>query len=126
MVIIQDKLVSNKMKMGIFWFYNRQVLGIAHDINLNDIDSLGLVDSPFTHVDYWQKIKSTRSELHDVEYEDIPRGRIVYNHHRHDLIIYLDETLLNKLIVNQIVEFFQLQPVTIKISKDLHYQTKRR
>ena len=44
------------MKIGIFWFLQKQVIGIAHPFNLNDADSIGLIDSPYTHVDYWKNM----------------------------------------------------------------------
>ena len=33
------------MKIDIFWHYQNQIIGITHDFNLSDQDSLGLIDS---------------------------------------------------------------------------------
>ena len=32
------------MKIGIFWYWKDEVLGVAHDFALSDIDSIGLAD----------------------------------------------------------------------------------
>lgn len=36
------------MKIGIFWYWNNQVIGIAHSFNITKADSIGLIDSPYT------------------------------------------------------------------------------
>lgn len=45
------------MKIGIFWYFKNQVIGIAHHFNQSDQDSLGLIDSTYTHVEYWETLK---------------------------------------------------------------------
>lgn len=40
------------MKIGIFWYDQNQVVDIAHNFDLSDVDSLGLIDSSYTHVEY--------------------------------------------------------------------------
>ena len=32
------------MNIGIFWYWNNKVTGIAHVFNLGDADSIGLID----------------------------------------------------------------------------------
>ncbi len=32
------------MKIGIFWFYSDKIIGIAHEFNSNEKDSIGLID----------------------------------------------------------------------------------
>lgn len=45
------------MKIGIFWYFENKIIGIVHDLNQSDQDSLGLIDSPYTHVEYWEILK---------------------------------------------------------------------
>ena len=44
------------MKIGIFWCYQNQIVGIAHDFKLSEQDSLGLIDSAYVHVNYWEEL----------------------------------------------------------------------
>lgn len=44
------------MRIGIFWYFQNQIIGIAHDFNLSDRDSLGLIDSAYVHVNYWEEL----------------------------------------------------------------------
>ncbi len=113
------------MKIGIFWFYKNQVLGVAHDVDLGQVDSLGLVDSPFTHVDYWPTIQKRIPELAEIEYEHIPRGRIIYDKNRDSFLVYLDEKLYFQEQARKICDFFDAGADINKVlfKKDPHYQT---
>lgn len=86
-------LIRVKCENRYFWFYKNQVLGIVHGVDFGQVDSLGLVDSPFTHVDYWPTIQKRIPELAEIEYEHISRGRIVYDKNRDSFLVYLDEKL---------------------------------
>ena len=108
--------------IGIFWFYKNKVIGISHSYSLKDADSLGLIDSDFTHVEYWEEIKRIIPELKDKEYEELPRGRVIFNVNRGKTIIYLDKTLLIRNKVNQILEFFSLDFENTILKKDPHYK----
>lgn len=101
--------------IGIFWFYKNKVIGISHSYSLKDADSLGLIDSDFTHVEYWEEIKRIIPELNDKEYEELPRGRVIFNVNR-------DKTLLIRNKVNQILEFFSLDFENTILKKDPHYK----
>lgn len=111
------------MNIGIFWYYQNQVIGIAHDFNHSDQDSLGLIDSVYTHVEYWEVLKSQILQLQALEYEDIPRGRIIYNSLNNKTIVYMDAKLFKKSIAKQIAEFFRLDFNEVIWKKDPHYKT---
>ena len=65
------------MKIGIFWHYQNQVIGIAHDFNLSQQDSIGLIDSAYVHVKYWKALQNQIVALRHIEYEETPRGRVI-------------------------------------------------
>ena len=60
------------MKIDIFWHYQNQIIGITHDFNLSDQDSLGLIDSAYVHVKYWEVLRNKIVALLYIEYEKIP------------------------------------------------------
>ncbi len=111
------------MKIGIFWCYQNQIVGIAHDFKLSEQDSLGLIDSAYVHVNYWEELRSQIAELRHKEYEEIPRGRVIYNSLGNKTIVYMDAKLFKKRIAQQIAVFFELNFDDVIWKKDLHYQS---
>ena len=110
------------MSIGIFWFYDNKVIGIAHDFSLKEADSIGLIDSKYTHVDYWEILRRQLPELKDREYEQLPRGRVIFDTNRNKAIIYIDETLLKRRKVNEILNFFHLDFTSVVLRTDSHYK----
>ena len=111
------------MKIGIFWYFKNQVIGIANEFYQSDQDSLGLIDSKYTHVEYWEILKSKHAELSAFEYEEIPRGRVIYHAKNEKVLVYMDAKLFKKQIAIQIVEFFELDFEAVVWKKDPHYKT---
>ena len=111
------------MKIGIFWHYQNQVIGIAHDFNLSQQDSIGLIDSAYVHVKYWKALQNQIVALRHIEYEEIPRGRVIYNSLSSKTIVYMDAKLFKKNIAQQIATFFELHFDEKKKKKDPHYKT---
>jgi len=111
------------VKIGIFWYWNNQVLGISHSFENTDVDSIGIVDSSYTHVDYWSEIQREYNELRFFEYDEIPRGRTVFNLRTKKVIIYIDSKLLYKSKVEKIYKFFDVTAEQAILKKDPHYRT---
>lgn len=111
------------MNIGIFWYFKNQVFGIAHDFYQSDQDSLGLIDSIYTHVEYWEVLKSKHAELCAFEYEEIPRGRVIYHAKIEKSFVYMDTKLFKKQVAIQIADFFELDFESIVWKKDPHYKT---
>lgn len=111
------------MKIGIFWYDKNQVIGIAHDFDLFDVDSLGLIDSSYTHVEYWEILKYPFDHLKYLEYEQVPRGRVIFNTQINQTIVYMDAKLFKKSIAQKVARFFDLDFEQVKWKKDPHYYT---
>ena len=123
-LILESLKIERKiMKIGIFWYWNNEVLGISHSFENSDVDSLGIIDSPYTHVDYWAEVQRKYNELRFFEYEEIPRGRVVFNVKTKKLIIYIDSNLLYKSKVEKIYQFFDTTAEQAILKKDPHYKT---
>ena len=112
------------MKIGIFWYWNNEVLGISHDFTPSDIDSIGLADSNYAHVEYWKIIQSSSKDLKYMEYEEVPRGRAIFSSKLNKIIIYLDRSLLIRSKIEKIARFFEANSEQIVIRSDPHYKTK--
>jgi hypothetical protein len=60
-------------------------------------------------------------ELKDKEYEQLPRGRVIFDTNKNKAIIYLDKTLLKKRKVNEVLNFFDLDFTSAVLRTDPHY-----
>lgn len=94
------------MKIGIFWFHEDNVIGISHEFKKIHPDSIGMIDSPFEHFYYWKKLQQDLPKLRDIEYDEIPRGKAIYDSNRRKLVIYLDKKLLITYREVKICNFF--------------------
>lgn len=113
------------MKIGIFWYHNHQVIGIAHEFTKQQTDSLGLIDSAHNHVDFWRELQFRQPELHEMEYEQLPRGRAIFDSQRNLLLIYMDKKLHKHDIALQICQFFAVIDVNqVRFCVDPHYKTE--
>lgn len=113
-------------KIGIFWFYKKQVLGKTCDFSKGQENVPGIIDSPYAHVDLWDsnlRYTIPFRELQDVEYYEIPRGRVVYVKTKNKVIVYLDRVILSKEGKRAVSDFFQLSDVSTEWVTDEHYTT---
>ena len=58
-----------------------------------------------------------------MEYEEIPRGRVIYNSQRNKTTVYLDAKRFKKSIAKQIAVFFELNFDDVIWQRDPHYKT---
>lgn len=111
------------MSVGIFWYLNGEIVGFKQTLDTLIPDSLGLIDSDFTHVYDWEKLNRNFGD-----YEDYPRGRVIFNTKNNTYLIYLDASLLNVETKNKIIKFFGLseRDYEFKFRKDSHYRINDR
>ena len=58
-----------------------------------------------------------------IEYDAVPRGRIVFNRSEQHFIIYADRRLFSQSTISRIVEKFALENEKWVIQADAHYRT---
>lgn len=58
------------------------------------------------------------------EYEDFPRGRIVYQRDSEEFIIYADPRLHRPRLRRAILARFALEPVPVRFAVDAHYRRR--
>lgn len=114
------------MKIGIFWYSQQKIIGIAHEFTEQQRDCLGLIDSPYTHVDFWQELQFRQPELRHIEYDQVPRGRAIFDSNRQLLLIYMDKKLHTQAIAKQACQFFDVgdEIDRVRFCTDPHYLTK--
>ena len=112
--------------IGIFWVYKNTVMGKAREFREGQETCPGMLDSPDNHVELWQEGAGSVilfQELRDTEYQDVPRGRVVYSTQAKQSIVYMDKVLHTARIKRAVVKFFQLGDVDIEWETDAHYTT---
>ncbi|ONG38996.1 hypothetical protein BKE30_10940 [Alkanindiges hydrocarboniclasticus] len=100
---------------------------MAEDISQGFKGYNGLIDSNFDHVNVWEnsKLKTPFPELFNMEYEQNPRGRILYSSKQNKHIIYMDKNLFKSEIKQKISEFFNINLNQVIWKKDSHYNTNQ-
>jgi hypothetical protein len=111
--------------IGIFWFYNSAL--IAKKIAVKELtpDDIGMVDSPFEHINEWESRRiylPDFKELASTEYQEFPRGRVVYSNVTRKATIYMDSSLFVKKYKRLLINYFDLADCSVTWKKDSHYQ----
>jgi len=108
--------------VGIFWIFEKQIFFETE--KLKDIKAVNsFKDSDLSHYQMWDKIKNQHPKFYLYEYEDIPRGRIIYNIEKNQFIVYCNENILKeKSLQKLILEKFQIFNENVIFKEDEHYR----
>jgi len=108
--------------LGIFWLYQNKIYlqSIAVD-NVQPIN--GFIDSDFAHYKVWDEVSKQHKDFYLYEYEDIPRGRVVYDIGNTQYIVYANQDIINsKKEKALIIEAFELKNKKVVFKYDEHYR----
>jgi hypothetical protein len=108
--------------IGVFWIYDNQIF--CETQNIKDIKPInGFIDSDLAHYQVWDSVKNQHPKFYLYEYEDIPRGRVVYYIEENQFIIYCNENILKQDISKKLIlDKFQLLSKNFIFKKDEHYK----
>ena len=111
-------------KVGIFWVYKGKVTGKSRDAS-EGIGANGWIDSPDGHPGVWETEPAfTRLRADGKEYQDIPRGRLVWKQEPGKSVIYMDKKLLrSESAKKKVAAFFELDADKVEWKTDPHYTT---
>lgn len=111
-------------KIGIFWVHHDTVIGKAVEIKAGEESVPGIVDSPDDHITLWEKTPGFLTlypALIGMEYQTVPRGRILYNRTKKKTVVYMDRCLFRSDIKSKISHFFRLKDAETVWRSDPHY-----
>jgi hypothetical protein len=121
--------------VGPYWFVqgnSGKVLLIAHRCALADAEKYGdFLTSPHGHYDLWEEWRTGRPPdglagiVHDAEYEEWPRGRVVFNFVQGRFIVYGDKQVFEHKLQQRVLEHFGIPAGQVDFAKDGHYQSTR-
>lgn len=109
--------------IGIFWFDENAVLFRSCGVEEGSTAINHLIDSPFEHWKVWQTLPR-RTAIRELEYQKLPRGRVLYDSARKIPLVYLDKTLLTDECKQKIRNNFELVG-KVSWQLDNHYSTNR-
>jgi hypothetical protein len=108
-------------QIGVFWIYQNKIYFKTQ--NLQDIKPInGFIDSDLSHYKVWDEIKYKNKDFYIYEYEEVPRGRVVYDIDNQNFIVYCNkDILLNWQNKKQILEAFKIKDKKCDFKEDEHY-----
>ncbi|MEA2029335.1 MAG: hypothetical protein U9N49_10225 [Campylobacterota bacterium] len=107
--------------IGIFWLYQNQIY--CKSIAMESIEPVnGFRDSDFAHYQVWDEIIKQHKDFYLYEYEDIPRGRVVYDIENVQYIVYANQDIIDSKKANAfIIDAFALKSKKVIFKYDEHY-----
>ncbi len=108
--------------IGLFWIYKSQIyLKLIEKDKVKVIDNF--IDSDFAHYQVWNEVSLQNKDFYLYEYEDVPRGRVIYDIKKVQYIVYSNNDIINsiedKLLI---VNAFNLQQSEVVFKYDEHYK----
>ena len=108
--------------VGIFWWWQGQVL--SSSVPLAEGEAFGKVlNSPFNHMETWPAFQRQEPGLRNLDYENVPRGRVQFLKTRKQFNVLMDKTLFHPRIRTAILKTFRLPRGRTTFQTDPHYTT---
>src|SRR5438445_3916242 len=101
--------------------YQRQLIEAAVPLH-EGIDDGDFINGPFDHLPYWETVRRTIPALRTVEYDAVPRGRVLYRKAENRCVVYMDKVLHCEKGKTGIMTYFEL-PAETPFLTDIHYTT---
>jgi hypothetical protein len=113
-------------RVGIFWL-------LADGSLLVDSSTLAAAEKygdclthSRSHIDVWAEFQSSGRVAADVEYEEYPRGRVIFDKSEDRYVILADHCILrSKDLIRKISSSMNLTGTSTETSPDLHYRCSR-
>jgi hypothetical protein len=112
---------SGESRVGIFWVLNGEPL--IDCAPLREGEPYGdHLTHPRGHAEVWERWQRNGTVLPDMEYEEAPRGRVMYNTKTRRFTLLADKCILrDKNVVRRIMSELRL-PRSTETGTDSHYR----
>lgn len=108
-------------KVGIFWLVDRKLL--IDSTPVAEAESYGdFKIHPRDHCTVWGMLQRTGTVLPEMEYEEAPRGRVMYNTKTRQFTLLADKCILSKKALVRKIRSQMRLPKNTKTSTDEHYR----
>ena len=110
--------------VGIFWLFKGDLIFDVTPVSAAEPygDCVGHAKS---HIAFWSELQRAGVIPSDVEYEEPPRGRIVFNMKTRQYIVYADKCIrVQSAVVRKIFRELSLPTDSAVITSDGHYRCR--
>jgi hypothetical protein len=116
------KSCTPEPSVGIFWLFRDEL--ITDSTPLSKAEPYGTaLTHPAGHEDYWARLQHTGAVPAEVEYEEPPRGRVVFDGREQRFHLYADKCILSqRKVVRKIMDAMHLPPGETSEGRDSHYR----
>ena len=116
---------ESEPQVGIFWLFQRKL--IIDSTPLHAAEPYGdNFTHPRSHIRYWTDLQRRREVSAEVEYEEPPRGRVVFDWRRDLFVLLADKCILERAqIVRCMMRQMSLPVVKTETGRDAHYRCKK-
>jgi len=111
-------------KVGVFWSHNGRIRAGTALVKDGEDDGF-FINYPFSHYQYWNILQKNYPELKILEYDEVPRGRVIFSKEENMFLIYMDRALFSEKIKQKILREFALDKTKTRFGTDMHYTTGR-
>ena len=119
--MLSKQLTQGQSMVGIFWLIgDRLILDMSP---LSEAEPYGdCLGHRTSHIDYWTAQQCLGTVSREIEYEEPPRGRVVFNKRTQRFALYADRCILKrKAVVKRIMEVMHLSTSQTNIGTDGHF-----
>lgn len=110
--------------VGIFWFFDNKLILNSSPLSMAEPYGTALGHTT-SHIDHWTRLQCNRTVPADTEYDEPPRGRVVFDGREQRFHLMADKCILGRRdVVAGIMEAMHL-PDDTKVSTDSHYRCPR-
>ncbi len=112
---------KHQLRVGIFWLLRDKLL--FDTTPLNEAEPYGdHLTHPGSHIDVWEQFQRLGQAPRESEYEEYPRGRVMYHPATDTFLLLADKCILDsKDLIAQIRNALHL-PKNTKLGTDPHYR----
>ena len=109
-------------KVDIFWLVADKIIFDTSTIASAE-EYAGRATHALSHIECWSRLQKDQLVPPDMEYEERPRGRVVYDTKARQFTVYADRcSLRKKQLVSRIMDELNLPRKTTTTSSDSHYR----
>jgi hypothetical protein len=113
---------DNQPLVGIFWWFRGKLIFDASPLNRAEKYGDCLTHSR-SHIDHWTGLQQRHEVPPEIEYEEAPRGRVMWNTASKRSLILADRCILrDKAVLDKIIRTMRLEAGGTDTGTDAHYR----
>lgn len=114
--------MASQPHVGIFWVFKGRLFKSSCPVK-DGVAYADVINGQHDHVDYWLVLQEQNPELGPYEYENVPRGRVMFFKRRKQFRVLMDKRLHTPRIKQSLLREFSLPKSQTVFGLDPHYTT---